>query len=95
MLADKLDFVSIRVVYIHSTAGKNRMLPAPGLIARTAQELLLFIENRLRQFEGQMVKLIALGPRCHLRRHWHQHDHLGNASGALTCFEKDIRQLGR
>src|SRR5579885_539017 len=93
--ADKLHLVAIRVVNVHGPACQDRVLSRARAIACLHERRVLGVERLFRQFQRQMIELIARWLRLDLLRLGNQDYHLGDSGVALANFQKDVRQRGR
>src|SRR6266496_6382228 len=91
-LADKLHLVPIGVVDVHGATGQDGMLAVSRLVSSGDERFVLGVEPVGGKFKCHVVELVARRLRFDFIRFGNQHDHLRNASGTITCFEKDVKQ---
>ncbi len=91
-LADKLHLVAIGIVDIHGATGQDGMLAVSRLVSSGNERFVLGVELVGGKFKCHVVELVSRRLRFDGIRFGNKHDHLRNASGPITCFEKDVGQ---
>src|SRR5579872_6405646 len=93
--ADELDLVAVGVVHVHCAAGQNGVLAAARRESGGEKCFALRVKGVFRKLQRQMVELPAGRFGLDLLGFGHQHDHLRDASVALSDLEEDIGQCGQ